>query len=57
MSELSGQLSIQMIEAYQLCESDDCDRFQRLRLAMEETRLGRERLLRKKEAETGGAAA
>ena len=53
MSEFSGQ----MREAYQLCESDDMDRLQRYRLAMEETRLGRERLLRKKEAETGGAAA
>jgi len=46
------QLSIQMIEAYQLCESDDCDRFQRYRLAMEETTRGRERLARMKEAET-----
>jgi len=46
------QLSVQMIEAYELCESDDCDRFQRYRLAMEDTTRGRERLARKKEEES-----
>jgi len=46
------QLSIQEIEAYQLMEADDCDRFQRYRLAMEDTTRGRERLARIKEAET-----
>jgi len=46
------QLSIQEIEAYQLMEADDCDRFQRLRLAMEDTTRGRERLVRMKEEES-----
>jgi len=44
-----NELSIQMIEAYQLCESDDCDRFRRLRLYEEDVRSSRERLARIKE--------
>jgi len=52
MSELSGE----MRNRYELAESDDCDRFQRLRLYQEQVRLGRERFARIKERESTGVA-
>jgi hypothetical protein len=52
-----SELSIQMIGAHEFCESDDCDRFHRLRLYEESVRSGRERLARLKHEEVSGECA